>query len=98
MPIKTNQKYRFRVLVNWKAKQPWHYVVLANNSQVVQTSENYVAHSGVTNAAKNFMKYMKPGVAVLEDIKLPDGAAGAKAKAKRFTDDFAGRTRRKYND
>ena len=80
MPIKSGQKYRFVVRRNVRSKQQWWYVVLANNAQVVLHSENYASHSGVTNAAKTFMKYIKPGVAVLQDIKLLDGAAGVKAK------------------
>jgi len=82
MPIKTGQKYRFVVRRNVRSKQQWWYVVLANNAQVVLHSENYASHSGVTNAAKTFMKYIKPGVAVLQDIKMLDGYPGQLAKQR----------------
>ena len=82
MPIKSGQKYRFVVKRNIRSKQQWWYVVLANNAQVVLHSENYASHSGVTNAAKTIIRYMKPGVAVLKDIKSLVGYPGSLAKRR----------------
>jgi len=62
------RKYRFRILKNPKAKQRFHYVVLANNHEIVQTSENYVQRGGAINAAKKFIKYMLPGAAEIENF------------------------------
>lgn len=60
------RKYRFRITKS-RAKQPFHYVCIANNNEIVHTSENYCHKAGALNAARKFISYMRQGVAVIED-------------------------------
>ena len=60
------RKFRFRILKT-RAKQPFHCVIIANNNEIVYTSENYVRKAGAINTAMKFIKYMVNGVAVIED-------------------------------
>lgn len=62
------RKYRIQIRRNTSAKQQYHFIVLANNSKILLTSENYKSKQSAMTTAKNLMRYMLPGVVVLEDV------------------------------
>jgi uncharacterized protein YegP (UPF0339 family) len=59
-------KFRFRILKS-EAKQPYHFVCLAPNSQVIFTSENYKQKASAKNCINSIVKYMVKGVSSIED-------------------------------
>jgi len=58
--------FRFQILKS-KAKQPYHWICIASNGEIRCTSENYTQKASARNAIRSWIKYMKPGVAQMED-------------------------------
>ena len=60
-------QYKFVMLKNKKAKQPYHWVCLAQNGQVRFHSENYTRKESMLNVITQYVNDLRPGIAKHED-------------------------------
>lgn len=67
-PIKSKQKYRIR-MKKTSAKQPFHFVVIANNNEIILTSEKYARKHSALHTARQLIRRFREGVCVLEKEK-----------------------------
>jgi len=66
MPIRI--KFKFQILKSRSKKQPFYWRCKSINGETRCSSETYTQKNNAKNAIISFIRYMKPGCAIIEDL------------------------------